>query len=144
MDDPRGDIGGRKGPLEGLLVVDFSTNLPGPMCTQKLAWMGATVVKIEPPGGDPTRQNYGGNMYRLTNAGKLVATLNLKNEAERAIARDLCTTADIVVEELQAGGGGTPGCWVRVREPREPEGRLLLAPGLRIIHNQGGPSIGTI
>lgn len=103
MDDPRGDIGGRKGPLEGLLVVDFSTNLPGPMCTQKLAWMGATVVKIEPPGGDPTRQTYGGNMYRLTNAGKLVATLNLKNEAERAIARDLCTTADIVVESFRPG-----------------------------------------
>lgn len=101
MDDPRDGIGPLKGPLEGLLVVDFSTNLPGPMCTQKLAWMGATVVKIEPPGGDPTRHTYGGNMYQLTNAGKLVATLNLKDEAERAMARHLCTTADIVVESFR-------------------------------------------
>ena len=92
-----------KGPLGGLLVVDFTTNLPGPMCTQKLAWMGATVVKIEPPYGDPTRHTYGGNMYRLTNAGKLVATLDLKKDAERARARDLCTAADIVVESFRPG-----------------------------------------
>ena len=103
MDEPKKDIRRRKGPLEGILVVDFTTNLPGPMCTQKLAWMGATVVKIEPPYGDPTRHTYGGNMYQLANAGKLVATLNLKNDAELALARDLCATADIVVESFRPG-----------------------------------------
>ena len=93
----------RNGPLEGFLVVDFTTNLPGPLCTQKLVWMGATVVKIEPPQGDPTRHTYGGNMYQLTNAGKLVATLDLKNDPERALARDLCAAADIVVESFRPG-----------------------------------------
>ncbi len=103
MAESASETGRGDGPLAGLLVVDFTTNLPGPMCTQKLAWMGATVVKIEPPGGDPTRHTYGGNMYELTNAGKLAATLDLKNESEREIARDLCAIADVVLESFRPG-----------------------------------------
>lgn len=129
MDERQEDIGPPKGPLEGLLVADFTTNLPGPMCTQKLAWMGATVVKIEPPHGDPTRHTYGGNMYHLTNAGKLVATLDLKNEEQRAVAHDLCVAADIVVESFRPGVADRLGVGYEFVNSVNPQAVYCSIPG---------------
>ena len=129
MDKQRDGIGLRKGPLEGLLVADFTTNLPGPMCTQKLAWMGATVVKIEPPHGDQTRHTYGGNMYYLTNAGKLVATLDLKDEEQRALARDLCSVADIVVESFRPGVADRLGVGYEFVNSVNPQAVYCSIPG---------------
>ena len=42
--------------LDGYLVIDLSLNLPGPLATARLAEMGARVVKVEPPGGDPAER----------------------------------------------------------------------------------------
>jgi alpha-methylacyl-CoA racemase len=64
-------------PLAGTRVLDFSLLLPGPACTLRLAWLGAEVVKVEPPGGDPARQLYGGGLWDLMNRGKRSVVLDL-------------------------------------------------------------------
>ena len=94
-------------PLRGLLVVDFSRVLAGPLCTQLLADSGARVLKIEEPGrGDETRRwgppfIHGVSSYFLSiNRNKESMTLNLKTTAGRQIARELMKRADVVVENF--------------------------------------------
>ena len=94
-------------PLDGLLVADFSRVLAGPLCTQLLADAGARVVKIEEPGrGDETRRwgppfAAGISAYFLSiNRNKESLTLNLKSEEGRAIAAELISRADVVIDNF--------------------------------------------
>ena len=73
-------------PLAGLLVLDFSTLLPGPLATLLLAEAGAQVIKIERPGGDDLRAyeprfDGQGAMFALLNRGKKSMVLDLKDAA---------------------------------------------------------------
>ena len=75
-------------PLSGLLVLDFTTLLPGPLATLMLAEAGAEVIKIERPGGEDMRHyepRFDGEsaMFALLNRGKQSLVLDLKNEADR-------------------------------------------------------------
>jgi crotonobetainyl-CoA:carnitine CoA-transferase CaiB-like acyl-CoA transferase len=90
-------------PLAGVRVLDFSLLLPGPACTARLAWLGADVIKVEPPAGDPARDLYGGALWELANRGKRSVVLNLKEEHDRARLADLAVTADVVVESFRPG-----------------------------------------
>ena len=97
-------------PLAGLVVLDFSRVLAGPMGTQILAEFGAEVIKVEMPGtGDETRHfeprlpNGESGYFFAFNRGKKSITLNLKSERGRAIARDLARQADVVVENFLPG-----------------------------------------
>jgi crotonobetainyl-CoA:carnitine CoA-transferase CaiB-like acyl-CoA transferase len=97
-------------PLAGLVVLDFSRVLAGPMGTQILAEFGAEVIKVEMPGtGDETRHFEprlpGGESgyFFAFNRGKKSITLNLKSERCREIARDLARQADVVVENFLPG-----------------------------------------
>src|SRR5215211_4461478 len=98
------------GPLEGLLVADFSRVLAGPYASMLLADMGATVVKVESPGGDDTRTwlpPVRGNVstYFLgVNRGKRSVALNLKDETDAGLARELARRADVVLENFKPGG----------------------------------------
>jgi alpha-methylacyl-CoA racemase len=87
-------------PLEGLLVVDLTRYLPGPFASRELLELGARVVRIEPPGGDPMRQTAPA-WHNALNAGKESVTLDLRSEAEQA--RALCTQADVVIEGFRPG-----------------------------------------
>lgn len=96
--------------LAGVRVLDLSQYLPGPYATQLLADMGAEVVKVEPPAGDPMRfldqpaeSDRGSPVYRAINAGKTVINLNLKEEADRVVLRDLVARADILLESFRPG-----------------------------------------
>jgi crotonobetainyl-CoA:carnitine CoA-transferase CaiB-like acyl-CoA transferase len=96
-------------PLEGLLVLDFSTLLPGPLATLLLAEAGAEVVKVErPDGGDEMRRYeplWGRDSvsFALLNRGKKSVALDLKDPAERERLRALVKRADILVEQYRPG-----------------------------------------
>ena len=98
------------GPLAGLIVADFSRVLAGPYCTMLLADLGATVIKVEGPGGDETRhwtppERDGDATYFLSvNRGKRAITLDFDDPEDLAIARDLAGRADVVVENFKPGG----------------------------------------
>ncbi|WJR76452.1 CoA transferase [Bradyrhizobium sp. NP1] len=105
---PRPD--GAPTALDGLLVVDFTRVVAGPACTQTLADFGAEVIKIEnPEGGDDTRAyehaEIGGESaaFLSLNRGKRGITLDLAVPEARAVARELMTKADVVVENFSSG-----------------------------------------
>jgi len=95
-------------PLSGLLVVDFTTLLPGPLATLMLAEAGAEVIKIEQPGGENARRfppmiDGESAAFVMLNRGKASMSLDLKNEADRAKLNQLIKRADILVEQFRPG-----------------------------------------
>ena len=96
-------------PLAGMLVLDFTTLLPGPLATLMLAEAGAEVVKIErPPIGDEMRiyaPRWGadGVNFALLNRGKASVALDLKDPAHRAQLDPLLARADVLVEQFRPG-----------------------------------------
>ncbi|THE65497.1 CoA transferase [Salinadaptatus halalkaliphilus] len=89
--------------LDDVDILDFSQVIAGPACTQFLSSLGATVVKVEPPGGDPVRSIADGTMYAAFNAGKQSVSLDLKTEEGAEIARELASKADVVLESFRPG-----------------------------------------
>lgn len=95
--------------LTGVRVLDLSQYLPGPYAAQILADLGADVVKIEPPAGDPMRaigpRDADGvsAFYKLINAGKTVVRLDLKTEEGRGQFDSLLRRADVLLESFRPG-----------------------------------------
>jgi len=98
------------GALEEVRVLDLSRVLAGPYCTQALGELGASVVKVEPPGlGDDTR-GWGPEVgdgesayYLATNRNKRGIVVDLKTEAGREIVGRLIERADVLVENFRPG-----------------------------------------
>jgi crotonobetainyl-CoA:carnitine CoA-transferase CaiB-like acyl-CoA transferase len=95
-------------PLSGVLVLDFTTLLPGPLATLMLAEAGAEVIKIERPTGEDMRvmpPSFGGEaaVFALLNRGKKSVTLDLKKESDRKALRPLLEKADVLVEQFRPG-----------------------------------------
>ncbi|MGJ3258958.1 MAG: CaiB/BaiF CoA transferase family protein [Rhodospirillales bacterium] len=96
--------------LSGIRVLDLSQFLPGPFATQMLADMGADVVKVEPPKGDPMRlldpvtSDRGRSPYHaLVNAGKRIVTLDLKSDEGRQAFTDMIAATDVLMESYRPG-----------------------------------------
>ena len=87
-------------PLEGLLVVDLTRYLPGPFASRELLRLGARVVRLEAPDGDPLRDIAPGWDGAL-NAGKESVVCDLKREP--AFGRALVREADVVLEAFRPG-----------------------------------------
>ena len=100
----------RPGPLDGLLIADFSRILAGPYATMLMADLGADVIKVESPGGDDTRTwsppvRDGVSTYYLgVNRNKRSVALDLKDPDDLAAAQELARRADIFVENFKPGG----------------------------------------
>lgn len=97
-------------PLEGVRVADFSHVIAGPLATQFLNLLGAEVIKIEPPAGDPMRyytrdpEKRGmAEPFIGSNAGKKSIVLDLKSDKGKAAARALIASSDILVENFRPG-----------------------------------------
>jgi len=86
--------------LTGLLVVDLTRYLPGPFASRELLRLGARVVRLEPPGGDPLR-TLAPAWDDAVNAGKESVVCDLKQEPE--LGRALCARADVVLEGFRPG-----------------------------------------
>jgi crotonobetainyl-CoA:carnitine CoA-transferase CaiB-like acyl-CoA transferase len=87
--------------LAGVRVLDLSIWRPGPYATSLLCALGADVVKVEPPGGDPMRRYPG--LFEEINAGKRSVVLDLKTPTDGDRARALATEADVLVEGFRPG-----------------------------------------
>ena len=95
--------------LSGVRVLDLSQYVPGPYAALMLADLGADVVKIEPPGGDPMRglgpRDADGvsPFWKLMNGGKTIVTLDLKSAEGAASLAQLIERADALVESYRPG-----------------------------------------
>ena len=103
-----------KRPLEGVKVLELATFIAGPCCARYLADLGADVVKVEAPNGDPLRftavnegRPYGDaedTSFALENAGKKCVTLNTKSEAGREALEKLIAESDIFITNIRQNG----------------------------------------
>src|SRR5690242_16688199 len=85
--------------LKDVRVIDFGQYIAGPMAAMLLGDQGANVIRIDPPGGP--RWNTPANA--TWNRNKRSFVLDLKNEADKDIARKLISTADVVIENFRPG-----------------------------------------
>jgi crotonobetainyl-CoA:carnitine CoA-transferase CaiB-like acyl-CoA transferase len=92
--------------LEGVRVVELSTVITAPLTGLMLADLGAEVIKVEPPTGDPFR-NFRGERYSPNfvayNRGKRSIALDLRTDAGRAILLELLARADVLLENYRPG-----------------------------------------
>lgn len=96
------------GPLAGVVVLDMATMMAGPHTAMMFADFGATVIKVEAPGGDPSRASpnkvNGTSVYwRLLGRNKYAVTINLKHPEGRALMLKLVEKADIFIENMRPG-----------------------------------------
>jgi len=118
----------RVGPLVGLKVVELGHYVAAPFCTRLLADLGAEVIKVEPPGGDPFRgwgaQKDGNSVwFSIHGRNKLSIELDLKRERE--VALKLAERADVLVENFRAGQLEKLGLGPEALHARNP--RLVIA-----------------
>ncbi|MEM9621361.1 MAG: CaiB/BaiF CoA-transferase family protein [Pseudomonadota bacterium] len=97
-------------PLDGIRVIELGQLLAGPFAGTMLAYFGAEVIKVEPPGdGDPIRGwrllDDSGTAYwwRSLGRNKKSVTANLRTQAGRQVVRRLLTDADVVIENFKPG-----------------------------------------
>jgi crotonobetainyl-CoA:carnitine CoA-transferase CaiB-like acyl-CoA transferase len=123
---PKADL--PTGPCAGLKVLDFTTVISGPMCTQALGDYGADVIKIESPFGDPSR--YSGAPFREPgfsgflsqfNRNKRSVVVDLKSDAGRNLILDLVTKMDVVVENFRPDVMNRLGLGYEVLAARNPK-----------------------
>lgn len=96
--------------LSGVRIVDLTQFEAGPSCTETLAWLGADVIKVEPPGrGEQGRgastdePGLDSHYFLLLNANKRSVTLNLRHPEGKSLLRRLLEGADVFVENLRPG-----------------------------------------
>ena len=116
------------GPLDGLLVADFSRVLAGPFAAMTLGDLGADVIKVERPGGGDDTRAWGppwhgddATYYLGLNRNKRSVALDLSDDGDRALARALGERADVLIESFRPGlmaSWGLGGDALRERNPR--------------------------
>ena len=98
----------RAGALDGIRVLEFSVVVAGPVCGVILSDLGADVVKVEPPGGEPHRRNRAvvpneGKLFQNFNRGKRSLVVDLGTDEGRALIHRLVPQTDVVVVNYRLG-----------------------------------------
>ncbi|MGV0794516.1 CaiB/BaiF CoA transferase family protein [Mycolicibacterium sp. XJ1819] len=112
-------------PLEGIRVLEIAQLLPGPLLTRKLGDLGADVVKVEPPHGDPMRAfppivKGRSVMFEAVNRGKRSIVCDLRKDQGRARLDTLLDAADVVVEGYRVGALAELGVDLQKARKRRP------------------------
>ncbi|MCL6521771.1 MAG: CoA transferase [Firmicutes bacterium] len=130
MEGERGKGGPRPDwrPLEGRRVVSLAVNVPGPVAAARLAALGARVVKVEPPGGDPLAR-FAPAWYRSLVAGQEVLELDLKESAGRALLEERLDGADLLLTAQRPSALARLGLGRERLEERFPRLRHLALVG---------------
>src|SRR5688572_27602746 len=109
--------------LKGVRILDMTHVQAGPTCSQLLAWMGADVIKFEPPQGDATRgqlrdvPNADSLYFTMLNCNKRSITVNMKTTEGKGVFVDLLNKCDIILENFGPGVLDRFGfSWDRIRE----------------------------
>ena len=89
--------------LEGIRILDFTQLLPGPYATLRLADLGAEVIKVEPPGGDPARFMDNGSVFLANNRNKRSIVLDLKSQDDVLKAWNWAKSSDVILEGYRPG-----------------------------------------
>ncbi len=87
--------------LSGLRVLDLTRNLPGPFATRLLADLGATIVKVEPPEGDPARPLAA--LFEALNHGKECRSIDFRSSADLDRLRAWVQEADVLLDSFRPG-----------------------------------------
>ena len=98
----------RRGPLDGITVLDVSTVYAAPITAMLLGDMGADVLKVEHPSGDPARthgwnRDGHGLWWKVIARNKRAITLNLGRPEGQELLRELVADADVIVENFRPG-----------------------------------------
>lgn len=114
-------------PLAGIRVVEMSHMIMGPSCGMFLGFLGAEVIKVEPPQGDKTRNlsGMGSPFFPLFNRGKKSVQLDTASEAGRSALDRLLATADVFVDNFRDESLARMGADPAELSARYP--RLILA-----------------
>jgi crotonobetainyl-CoA:carnitine CoA-transferase CaiB-like acyl-CoA transferase len=125
------------GPLAGVRVIDLAVNVLGPLTGQLLGDMGADVVKIEPPDGDPMRHSGKSNnrgmaaLFMNTNRNKRSVVLDLKRPAALEALMRLVERADVFMHSLRPQAAERLGISYGAIKERNPRIVYASAPGYR-------------
>lgn len=92
-----------KNALKGVRILDVTYYVPGPYTGMRLAELGAEVIKVEPPEGDPARYMSGGYVHRANNRGKKIVHIDLKSSEGRLEMLELVKGADALIETFRPG-----------------------------------------
>lgn len=114
-------------PLAGVRAVDLSSFIAGPVITRHLAMLGADVIKIEQPGGDPFRVL--GPYFNGWNQSKRSICLNLKDAADHAVMAQLVAESDVIVENFRPGVAARLGVADQDLRRIRPDAVLVKSPG---------------
>lgn len=126
MGDQTKTGGNTVGPLDGIRILDFTQEtMSGPFCTMLLSDLGAEVIKMESPVGDPSR--YIGPMagehtaeYTCVNRGKKSVLMDLEDEAQREIFYKMVKDADVIVDNFTPGTMEKYGCGFEILKTMNP------------------------
>jgi formyl-CoA transferase len=125
------------GPLDGIRVLDLTINVLGPLATQILGDMGADVIKIEAPDGDPMRHSGFSNnpgmasLFMNTNRNKRSVVLDLKRPAPLEALMRLVETADVLVHSVRPQTAERLGVSYAAVSARNPRIVYAYGPGYR-------------
>lgn len=118
--DASGVAEGTPAPLEGVRVLDLSSLLPGPACSLLLAQLGASVVAVERPSGDPIRTLAPG-MYELLHERKATIVVDLTDARGQAVVRAAVPHVDVVLEAYRPGVAERLGCGYEALSALNPD-----------------------